>query len=141
MSRRGELLGPYLSTTYVVHLSDQSIAVRVGERQPELDALLVTHEAGAWAFVTAHNPDSVRAGRDENARRQRQLEAELLGCGFTCFRGDGIGDDAQWPPEASVLVIGISLEDAVAVARRYGQSAIVFGVHSGVAELVFCDDD
>lgn len=140
MSRRGELLGSYLSTTYVVHLPEHPVAIRVGERQPALDALLVAHGAGAWAFVTAHNPASLRVGDDENARRQCALEAELRACNLAFVRGEGIGDDADWLPEASVLVIDISLEDAVALARRHGQSAIVFGVHGGVAELVWCDE-
>ncbi len=140
MSRRGELLGAYLATTYVVRLPDGSIPIRVGERQPALDALLIEQEAGAWAFVTAHNPGSIPEDAPANQKRQRALEAELAARGFSCLAGESRGDDGAWPPEASVLVLGISIEEAVALARRHGQAAIVFGVYGGVAELVWCDD-
>ena len=49
--------------------------------------------------------------------------------------GEGIGDNGTWPAEQSVLVLGIELEHAVQLGRRFGQRAIVYGRVGGRAAL------
>jgi hypothetical protein len=55
------------------------------------------------------------------------------------FPGEGIGDDGVWPPERSVLVLGIEREAALQLGRRFGQRAIVCGDLGGLATLALCD--
>jgi hypothetical protein len=55
------------------------------------------------------------------------------------FLGEGIGDDGAWPPEPSILVLGIEREAAVQLGRLFGQRAIVCGELGGLATLVLCD--
>lgn len=113
--------------------------IRVGEACAELDALLRATDCTRWAYITALNPGSVRLSEDENRARQRELEDAIRHLGHPMFRGEGIGEDGSWPPEASILVLGIEQEAAVQLGRRFGQRAIVCGELGEPARLVLCE--
>jgi hypothetical protein len=49
--------------------------------------------------------------------------------------------DLEWPPEQSLLVVGLSAYDAREIGRRHGQIAIVVGEAGGEARLLRCDVD
>jgi hypothetical protein len=108
--------------------------LRVGEPCAALDALLASHAADTWAFVTACNPGSVVLSVEVNAERMKQLR-EMLNR-FVTYPGESCGPDGQWA-EASVLVIGISRTAVVEVAKAFGQAAILAGERGGPAELVW----
>ena len=63
---------------------------------------------------------------------------ELHMDGLTFFGGHGAADAPSWPPEASVLVLGVAEGDATDLGRRYRQNAIVAGVKGQEARLVWC---
>jgi hypothetical protein len=129
----------YLQTTYVASTPRGELRIRVGNQHPKLDALLGEHKVDGWAFVTAWNPGSELYGERENRGRQEALERELEAAGYVFFWGRGMPDGGDWAPEESVLVVGMSGEEAVAVGRRYGQAAVVCGVCGNAAELVWCE--
>ena len=137
--RRVELEAAYRATSYVVDGPTGRFAVRVGAVSPEADALTATQHVATWAYLTAYNAGSVPAPAEVNLARQRELEQAVAAAGFPFFRGEGKGDDDAWPPEPSLLVLGIREEDAAALARRFGQAAFVFGERGGVARLVWTD--
>lgn len=85
------------------------------------------------AFVTASNPGSVPLPDDENARRYAALLSAVAGRPH--FTGEGVGDAGDWPPEASVLVLGVTEAEAAALSRRFGQAAWVWYRVGGLAEL------
>ena len=139
----------YLRTTYRVTEVTPPIDIRIGERCPELDALLDKHAALRWAFITAWNPGSKKLDAIENQRRQAVLEAEVKQGGYAFYRGSGIPDDStsafllppsslvSWDPEESILIAGIDSEDAVKLGKKYEQAAIVTGERGAPAQLVF----
>jgi len=127
----------YLATTYRVTAVDPPIDIRIGELCPALDALLEKHGARTWAFITAWNPGSQKTDDATNRRRQAELEAEVKQGGYAFYRGAGVPDEADWDPEASLLIVGISSDDAVKLGKKYGQAAIVAGQISSRAELIF----
>lgn len=129
----------YEATAYRVADGTQRFSIRVGERCAPLDALLDAHAALEWAYVTAYNPGGRRAEAQANAAAQQRLEAALRATARPVLRGEGAGDDGRWPPEPSLLVLGLPRADAVALARRFGQVAIVAGRRGAPAELVYCD--
>jgi hypothetical protein len=108
--------------------------LRIGERNGALDRLLHRHRRRDWAFITAWNPRSRRLPRWRNERRQRAL-ARLLPLALL---GAGIGDNASWAPEESLLVLGVTAGRARRLARQFGQNAIVAGCRGGLARLVWC---
>jgi hypothetical protein len=126
----------YHRTTYRVFEGDSEIDIRIGGAPPALDRLLANRGAATWAFVTAWNPGSNELPSAENRARQRELTDTVERHGWPALPGVGIGDDGAWPAEESLLVLGIPRDRALALARRFGQAAIVFGERGGVAELV-----
>lgn len=115
--------------------------MRIGEAHPELDGLLVAQGHTSWAYVTAHNPRSVPVPADENRARHGRLEADVLARGYATFPGEGVGDDGTWPPETSLLILGISPSEAVALGFAHGQRAVVWGALGEPALLLFCPQD
>ncbi len=112
------------------------ICIRVGARCVELDALLEGSGHKGWAYVTAFNPNGEAASEAENQRAQARLEHELGTRGFQCYPGVGKADVGDWPPEVSVLILGISEAQALELGRRYGQAAIVLGAFEQPARLL-----
>jgi hypothetical protein len=133
-----DLEAAYRSTSYsVIVPGREPISIRCGVRCMPLDLLLAESRAIDWAFITACNPRSVPLDEDANAERMMQLEMLVRGRGLACFQGEGQADDGDWPPEPSLLVLGISEADAVTVAREFEQHAIVSGRRGGEARLVW----
>jgi hypothetical protein len=131
-------LDAYRSTRFLVGDTTNGFCIRIGEVCSELDLLLTRAGADNWAYVTAYNPGGVVHDLAENRARQERLESEVRAAGFSYRHGEGVGEDGTWPPEPSLLVIGIAREDAVALGRRYGQEAIVAGERGTAALLVLC---
>ncbi len=65
------------------------------------------------------------------------METELRADGLLLIAGVGVDPTGEWPAEASVLVLGITLERAIGVGHRYGQNAIVWMDGDAVPQLVF----
>lgn len=124
----------YRAARYRV-FAQMPFTLRVGEASAELDALLDSHVATTWAFVTACNPGSQPLSAEENAERMAQLHVLLVG--YPVYPGEGCDPAGEWPAEPSVLVVGISREEAVRVAAVFGQNAILTGVRGGPVELVW----
>lgn len=123
----------FRQTTYRVHAPTGTIDLRIGE-QP--DAL----SGHSWAFLTAYNPLPRNLEDAENQRRQQTFLAQLQNEGRTFYLGEGRSDDGSWPPEPSFLVLGVTLEQATALAATYEQLAFVYGARGGLAELVWTQD-
>lgn len=132
------LLAAYRRTRFCADTAQGRVVIRVGETCPELDALLRVTGCERWAYITAFNPGSVRLSDDQNDARQHELEDAVRLLGHPIFPGEGIGEDGAWPPERSILVLGMEREAAVQLGRRFDQMAIVCGEVGGVAALVLC---
>jgi hypothetical protein len=52
----------------------------------------------------------------------------------------GVGSLDDWPAEASLLNLGIQESEARTMALRYGQNAFIYGVRSGLAQVVWIDE-
>lgn len=129
----------YRATTYRVFVPDEKpVDLRIGQRSSAIDLLLDTHGCDEWVFITACNPRSERVSASENEARQTELVRVIRERGWNFFEGMGIPADSKWQPEASVLVLGISRDEALEIGKHFGQNAIVVGQRGGAAELVYC---
>ncbi len=124
----------YHATTYRVF--SPPIEIRTGAVHNTLDQLLEQHSALEWVFISAWNPMSVEQSATENDIAHQQLLAAVAA--FPHFEGAGVGDDGLWPPERSLLILGVSFEMAVGLGRRFRQQAIVCGRVGEMARLVMC---
>ena len=129
-----QLIAAYEATTYRV--ATPAIDIRIGSATAALDLLLEQYGATEWAFVSAWNPMSVEQPATDNEAAHRQL-VEVVAA-FPHFDGVGVGDDGLWPPECSLLILGINFDKAVELGRMFRQQAIVCGGKRGVARLVMC---
>lgn len=135
---RGAIHDAYRRTTYQARVGSHAVELRIDVRSPALDALLRARGVSCWAFVSASNPHATPLSDAENAERFAGLLRAVEDEGFAYFPGEGVGDDGSWPPEASLLVLGIGEAAAVALARRFEQEAIVVGELGAAARLVLC---
>jgi|GEM_PF-200940 len=126
---REELEAAYRDTEYRVdEYPGGTFTIRIGESPAELADV-------EWAFVTACNPHSKPLSEAENNRRMAELENAVIGR-WQHYRGSGVARDSSWR-EPSLLIVGICEPDAVELARRFGQNAIVAGGPGERARLVW----
>jgi hypothetical protein len=127
-------LQAFRETRYGVDASTP-FELRIGERSAALVELHRARGVAGSAFVTACNPGSVDIGTAANAPRMAQLRAELQAAGIPWIDGAGRHPANGWPPEPSVLALGIDRAAARALAARHGQDAFVWCGADSVPEL------
>lgn len=93
------------------------------------------------AYITAWNPRSEATSREVNEAAQARLEAELASAGLSFLRGEGVDPSGEWSGEPSVLVLGISGDEAQRLGRTFGQNAIVVAGRDALARLVMLERD
>ena len=126
------LIAAYKNTRY--HVFNTGITICIDENNVLLDALLSKQDAKSWAYLTAYNPFSQTFTDEANDARHRLLLQSVAA--FSSFEGEGKGADESWPPEKSLLILGISKAQAIAIGNEYEQNAIVYGEAGQAAQLL-----
>jgi hypothetical protein len=134
-----DLLAAYNAALYVV-FGEPELVIRIGELNPDLDALMEADEAAAAAYLTAANPRGERRSEAENAVSFDFLKNVLKEKQMRFRAGEGRDPLGKWPAEPSVLVLGIERKDAVFIGITHAQNAIVFIEKGKAPELVLLDD-
>jgi hypothetical protein len=120
---------------------DTFAAAVVTVHPPSGGAIVVGEEPLPWPepthVVTAWNPGEERP-HEQNVRADERLERELDGRGLTHCRAIGSSPDGSWSEEGFAIV-GMSRDQALALARAYGQMAI-YEVTGTRNVIVACDD-
>ena len=129
MSRAASLEQLYRDAYYEVDLPSGTVIFRIGEAAPA--GLPVP-----LALVTAFNPGTSRPCEEINQAANRRLETAITRHGSAWFPARG-RDAAATHIEPSFAILDISREDALALARQFGQAAIVY-VDSSRASLLWC---
>ena len=121
-----ELRAAYRATDYIVS-ADVDIHLEVSSPLPdELLKLMAANQVSTAAFVTAWNPFSRPLPDPINRLRQRQLLHDLSHRGLRSIAAEGRDRAGEWPPEASVLALGLSRQAADELLVRYQQHALVW---------------
>jgi hypothetical protein len=126
-----ELISAYNNTKYTVY--SPIITIQIGVNNSELDELLKKFNITSWAYVTAFNPFSKVLSKKENLEKHDELKEKVKGYKF--YEGEGVGEDASWEPETSLLIMGISKKESIELGIYFEQNAIVVGAINGLAEL------
>lgn len=140
MATKTELDAAYRATTYRVFLPEGVVELRIDSVSSDFAAWLKAKGVNTWAIVTAANPGSQQISIRENAEHQAKLECELLEAGFEPFVVEAVADDGQWPVEESCLVPGIDPSKVIALARQFGQNAVLLGESDGVPRLAWTEE-
>ena len=133
-----ELLEHYRKAHYAVY-GEPELVLRIGEHSAALDALLESKGATAAAYITAANPRGRVQPEADNAIATAALRRSLSGAGYRCLAGEGRDPEGKWKAEKSVLVLGMTREDALALGRAFDQNAVVLVERGKAPELVVLD--
>ena len=137
MALTQKTLEAYRNADYVV-FADHTVVLRIGEPNPELDALMTTEGATTAAFVTAANPRGEKRSDEENGVANAALQSFVAAAGYPHFWGEGRDPFGGWA-EPSFLVIGIYRANAEALAQLFEQNALVFCEIGKPPELVILE--
>jgi hypothetical protein len=120
------LLNAYRQTSYIA----DNVSVRVAQRSPAMDALLIAQGARAGAFVTAWNPLSHRMPPEWNRRMQQRLKQRLRRYSTVAAEGSW----RRWREEHLLLFADPRV--ALKLARQFRQVAIVVVQRGQPAALI-----
>ncbi len=126
------LILAYTNTKF--HIFIPEISIEIGKRNEELDALIKKDGQVEWAYITAYNPFSDVLSDKENLQRHAELISKISDYKF--YEGEGVGEDPTWKPERSILIVGITKNEAISLGREFEQNAIVYGKINEVPELI-----
>lgn len=129
----------YRATSYLMFLPEYTVALRVGEPSPVLDDWLSHNGYKSWAFVSAYNPRSQPLNEEANRTRHQQLIERVEARRRRWTEAMGCPDGNDWKPEFGLFLPGISRKDALALAARFKQNAILFGLRGEAPQLVYLD--
>jgi hypothetical protein len=130
-----DLLAAYRSALYVV-FGAPDLVIRIGEPNEVLDAVMDEEGADTAAYLTAANPGGELQEKRANELACAALHQALADAGYACYLGEGRDPAGDWPPEPSVLAVGISRHEAMVIGRSYEQNALVFIERGKAPELV-----
>lgn len=133
-----ELLDAYRRTEYRVADGSHAFVLRVDEPSDSLRTCHAAFGVDCSTFITAWNPRSVPTSREENEAAMTRLEQEIAGRGLFALQGAGVDPAGAWAGEPSLLVLGLDEAGGVALAREFGQNAIVCASDDAVPRLVIC---
>jgi hypothetical protein len=60
---------------------------------------------------------------------------------YIILEGIGVGKEPTWEPELSLLIIGITNEDAILIGNEFEQNAIVIGKIYSIPELLILNNN
>jgi hypothetical protein len=125
----------YKETHYAVQ-DLEPFVLRIGEVSEDLIACHKRHRVECSAFITAWNPFSKQLTPEENKERNHALIQEIKGRSLSFLPGVGNHPSNDWPGEQSLLVLGLCLESAKTLGRRFEQNAVVWIGAEGIPELI-----
>jgi hypothetical protein len=125
----------YLETDYCVS-GEYSFILRVGIASEPLAKLYKQFKASCGVFVTAFNPFSINVGEAANTARQVELAKELNRRNLIYFDGIGKHPSGEWAAEPGYFVLGLSLEAAKVLGKKYDQNAVVWFGSDAIPGLI-----
>lgn len=130
-----EILNAYQRADYVI-FTDPDFTFKIGQHSAALLQLLDKHNSASAAFITASNPYSQTLPESENRNRNQALLKDLKHLGLTIYQAEGQDPEHEWPSEGSYLLLGIGKSEAMELAQKYQQNAIVWCERDSAPELL-----
>jgi hypothetical protein len=129
------MLTAYKETEYRV-FGALSFVLRIGEHCASLARLYAQTRTDCGAFITACNPFSRVVDDTVNANQLKRLAEELQQRSLIYFDGIGSHPSGGWTGEPGFFVLGLPLENAKTLGKKYRQNAIVWCSADAIPELI-----
>lgn len=100
--------------------------MNVSKPSTELTEWFQSNDESQAAYITAWNPFGKKASDDANHIAEQKLITEIESRDLSYLKGESIDPSGQWSNEPSLLVLGISLESAKALAKRFSQDGFIY---------------
>lgn len=130
------LFAAYRAAHYEVSGAVPPFVLHVDEPSAALAACHRARDVRCSAFITAWNPGSRAAAADVNAAAAAALEQRLRSGGYPLLAARGVDPAGRWPAEQGVLALGLERGAAAALARQFGQAALVWAGADAVPRLL-----
>lgn len=121
----GATLLAYRLTHYHVAAAPVPFILRIDEHCAALERLHRASGVRSSVFVSACNPFGRPAADTDNHAAMQRLAEYLKARGVMGITGEGRGEDPAWPPEPSVLALGLGHRDALELCRLFEQNAVL----------------
>jgi hypothetical protein len=137
MNKNNALEAAFLATTYTAYSKNgTTFQLKINQSNAVFDQFLKEDKIENWAYITAWNPNAKPHSDKVNAHFNTLLEQKLNDLGLKYLKGFGVPKKgSDWQPEASFLILGIPLENALKLGAEFNQAAIVCGKIGNVAKL------
>lgn len=130
-------IAAYCATYYRVSISEnRCLVLRISRPQLAQKALLIIVNRRTGAFATADNPNGARLDKGTHRSTQLRLSQLVAELSETVHLGEGADAAAAWPPEPSLLAIGLALSDTSAIVVEIMQRATFWVDEQCVPELI-----
>lgn len=123
------LSNAYFRTKFQIFLPEITIELSARCGSIALYEIHKSFNVSTSAIVTAYNPYGQLTDRSINELNQQKLEDEVTQY-WDYLPADGSDPGGEWPAEPSLLILGIPLEEALTLGRRFKQHAIFFASNS-----------
>ncbi|MBK7226902.1 MAG: DUF3293 domain-containing protein [Saprospiraceae bacterium] len=137
MIDKASFLAIYKNTNYII--PELHTKIKIDELNAIIDSELLKSNHSYWAFISAANPFSKEISDQENEFNFLKLK-NLIDAQFPkYFEGYGEGL-LGWKNEKSILIFGITEEQAIKIGKQFGQNAIVVGVRNEPSKIIWLQD-
>ncbi len=123
----------FQKTKYLVYCNNKIYNIQINKNNKWIDKCL-TGKKG-WTLITAFNPLPKILSQEENIKRNKDLETLIKKAGLIYYNAKGIGNN-DWV-EDSFLILNISKRKAIELGNKYSQLAIIYGIKSNPAKILF----
>ena len=126
----------YQATDYRLGHTAESIILTIGQRSERLALVFAANGVDCGAFLTAYNPLGAIQPDTANERGHAELARLLAEQGLRAVEGSGSEEGTDWPSEKSWFALGLQLDPAKALGRRFEQDAILWVGADVVPQLI-----
>lgn len=126
----------YLRAVYSFGEGPSRLELRPGRPCEPLRHWMQDNGLRCVAVLTAFNPGSRSCDSAFNSQAQRALRARISSGGLPYREGCNLDPTGAWPPEDSLLVGNLSLQQARELAREFGQLAFLWSDEGAVPRLI-----
>ena len=130
-----DLKRAYENAIYAIFASP-GVEFRIGQTSDVLDAMMAMSHVRSAAFVSSATARGTASPENEKRLADFLLRAQTAGMAYRIYQGEGRDPEGKWRAEPSVLIMGIPLAEAEALARKLQQNAIVWIEKGRAPQLV-----